>query len=142
MSKRKNAKTRKITFLDRRAVVPDSPHFSFKNGILRFSAIPKGAEVVVNDSDGLVNLPVAADVAARWYDSRAGAIRKKCSDEGRVHDRYGIEDEPESEEFEENCDNATCWACIADAARTKLGWPTPMPTIRESEERREHEAQG
>ena len=43
----------------------------------------------------------------------ANALMKKCSDEGRVHFRYGIEDEPECKEYEEAHWQAAGWAVIA-----------------------------
>lgn len=128
------AMSKEITILTRKANIPDSPHFYFVNDkpMFRLKADDNGLAWEVSEAN-LWIVPIAADVACRWYDSNASAIHRKCADDGRVHLRYDIEDEPEYEEFQKNCDDATCWAVVADAARTKLGWPTPMPMLRDIE---------
>ncbi len=56
---------------------------------------------------------LSACVNQHCWLSIANAIEKKCSDEGRVHFRYGIEDEPEFKEYEEAHWQAAGWAVIA-----------------------------
>lgn len=147
---------KKITLFGQDLTVPDSPHFRFdrpnEHAILYFSldgsshgedprvvksvSVPTGyfpIHVYPIREEELWILPVACDVARSWFQSKCSVLWKKCSDEDRVHYRYGIEDEPEYDEFQQLDWDGSGWAVAADKARTKLGWPTPMPTEEEGD---------
>lgn len=52
---------------------------------------------------------IIAAVAAQYWQRETDKLYAKCQKEGRVHDRYGIEDDPEFEVINEMFGHLNAW---------------------------------
>jgi hypothetical protein len=88
------------------AIPPNHPAFS---GPAKTYELSGDGYTPIETLNALERRQCAAEAFAYWH-YRGAAIYRKCLDEGRLHPRYDITDEPEADEYWQMCENAADWA--------------------------------
>jgi hypothetical protein len=65
-----------------------------------------------SEGDRKYTLPLIAAYGAAVWRERHTMLYKKVADEGRIHYRYGAEDEPEYKELCDYDDKQACWQVL------------------------------